>query len=243
MQTNRYEQHAFDFAGQNSGQPLLIREAMLPVADLPLNRLRSAGPAALSTAEMLALIIGGSNSLSTAYRILEMGEAELPRLTLDALTQIKGIGQMTAARILTALNLGHRIAQISRPERPRVTSPADGANLIMAEMQHLEQEHLRVILLDTRNRVIGTPTIYIGSVNSSVVRVGEILRPATIAQAPALIVVHNHPSGDPSPSPEDISVTRTIVQAGRLLNIDVLDHLIIGHNRFVSLKERGYGFD
>jgi DNA repair protein RadC len=110
-------------------------------------------------------------------------------------------------------------------------------------MGHLDQEELWVILLDTRNRVLGTKAIYKGSLNTSVVRVGEIFRPAIEAPAAAIIVAHNHPSGDPAPSPEDVNVTRQIVKAGKLLDIDVLDHLIISSGRYTSLKERGLGFD
>ena len=113
----------------------------------------------------------------------------------------------------------------------------------MLEMGSLEQEHLRTILLDTKNRVLESPTVYKGNVNSSIIRVSEVFRQAIRANATALIVAHNHPSGDPTPSPEDIQVTRSIVEAGDLLGVEVLDHLIIGHQRFVSLKERGLGFD
>jgi DNA repair protein RadC len=112
----------------------------------------------------------------------------------------------------------------------------------MAEMSLLTQEHLRTVLLDTRNRVLSMPTIYVGSLNSAAVRVGEVFREAIRANCAALIVAHNHPSGDPSPSPEDVQVTRQLVEAGSLLGVDVLDHIIIGHQRFVSLKERGLGF-
>jgi len=106
----------------------------------------------------------------------------------------------------------------------------------------LEQEHLRVFLLDTRNHVLDIVEVYKGSVNSSQIRVGELFKPAVRQNATAIIVAHNHPSGDPTPSPDDVAVTRAIVQAGKLLNVDVLDHLVIGQGRWVSLKERGLGF-
>ena len=158
-------------------------------------------------------------------------------------THSLGVGQALAARILSAFELGRRIMAQRLEERPRVTSPADAANLLMADMMLLEQEHLRLILLDTRNRVLSVPTIYVGSLNTSVVRIGELLRAAIRANAAAFIAAHNHPSGDPSPSPEDVSVTRQIAQAGRLVDIEMLDHVIIGRQRYVSLKERGLGFD
>jgi DNA repair protein RadC len=127
-------------------------------------------------------------------------------------------------------------------QRPQITSPADVANLLLVEMSHLEQEHLRVVLLTTKNYVLKIPTIYIGSINSSTVRIGEVFKEALRQNAAALIVVHNHPSGDPTPSPEDVVVTRQLVEAGRLLGVDVLDHLIIGQGRWVSLRERRLGF-
>ncbi len=124
-----------------------------------------------------------------------------------------------------------------------VVSPADAANLLMTDMMFLEQEQLRLILLDTRNRVISTPTIYKGSLNTSVIRVGELFRAALKENAAAFIAVHNHPSADPSPSPQDVAITRQIYQAGELLGIGLLDHVIIGQQRFVSMKERQLGFD
>ena len=114
--------------------------------------------------------------------------------------------------------------------------------MLMAEMAHLEQEHFRQLLLDTRNRVVASVTLYIGSLNASIIRVGEVFREPVRRQSAAIIVAHNHPSGDPTPSPEDTVVTKSIVEAGKLLDIEVLDHLVIGHQRFVSLRERGLGF-
>jgi DNA repair protein RadC len=114
--------------------------------------------------------------------------------------------------------------------------------MLMAEMSLLDQEHLRTVLLDTRNRVVAIPTVYVGSLNAASVRVGEVFKEAIRRNVAAMIVVHNHPSHDPTPSPEDVQVTRMIVEAGSLLNIDVLDHLVIGRQRFVSMKERGLGF-
>ena len=126
-------------------------------------------------------------------------------------------------------------------ERPQVRSPADVANLLMLEMGLLEQEHLRAVLLDTKNVVLRVANVYAGNLNTAVVRVGEVFREAIRANCASIIVVHNHPSGDPTPSPEDVRVTEQLVEAGRLLDIDVLDHLVIGRNRYVSLKERGSG--
>ncbi|MBM3302166.1 MAG: DNA repair protein RadC, partial [Deltaproteobacteria bacterium] len=166
----------------------------------------------------------------------------LARATLAELESVVGVGPAKAAQIKAALELGRRLLTQPPDSKPQVRSPADAANLVMAEMSLLEQEHLRVILLDTKNHVLDIPTIYVGSVNTSLVRVAEILRPAIRVNAVAIIIAHNHPSGDPTPSPEDVHITELIRKAGELADIEVLDHLIIGQQRYVSLKERGLGF-
>jgi DNA repair protein RadC len=217
--------------------------------DRPRERLLHVGERALNTSELLAICIrigvGGENVVRLAERLLSQfgGLPGLSRASIEELTQVHGIGPAKAVEIKAALELGRRLLASTPEERPKVTQPADAANLLMSEMMFLEQEELRVVLLDTRNRVLSTPTIYRGSLNTSVVRIGELFRPAIRSNAAALIVAHNHPSGDPAPSPEDVNVTRQVVKAGSLLNIDVLDHIIIGRQKFVSLKERGLGFD
>ncbi|MCB8921978.1 MAG: DNA repair protein RadC [Ardenticatenaceae bacterium] len=215
----------------------------------PRERLMRVGAQAVSTAELLAIIlrtgVGGENVLRLAERLLSEFR-DLPglaRATVAELTRVKGIGPAKAVEMKAALEVGRRLMASAPQEKPRVTSPADAANLLMSEMMFLEQEHLRLILLDTRNGVLSIPTIYKGSLNTSVVRIGELFRAALRENAAAFIVVHNHPSGDPSPSPEDVAVTRQIAQAGKLLDISLLDHIVIGHQRYVSLKERGLGFD
>ncbi|MFZ1397946.1 MAG: DNA repair protein RadC [Candidatus Promineifilaceae bacterium] len=216
--------------------------------DRPRERLLKVGERAVSTAELLAIIlrvgVPGENVLRLAERLLNTFKdlSGLARASITELTEVKGVGPAKAVEIKAALEIGRRLLTTAPEEKPRITSPADAANLIMSEMSFLEKEHLRLILLDTRNRVLATPTIYIGSLNTSVIRLGELFRAAIKENAAAFIVAHNHPSGDPSPSPEDVAVTRQMVQAGALLNIDVLDHIVIGHNRFVSMKERGLGF-
>ncbi|MBK8902228.1 MAG: DNA repair protein RadC [Anaerolineaceae bacterium] len=214
----------------------------------PRERLLQVGERAVSTAELLAIVlrsgVPGENVLRLAERLL-ITFKDLPglaRASVAELTAVKGVGPAKAVEIKAALEIGRRLLTTAPEEKPRITSPADAANLLMSEMSFLDKEHLRLILMDTRNRVLATPTIYIGSLNTSVIRIGELFRAAIKENAAAFIVAHNHPSGDPSPSPEDVAVTRQIVQAGSLLNIDVLDHIVIGHNRFVSLKERGLGF-
>lgn len=219
-----------------------------PLGERPRERMQYYGPAALSNAELLAILLRvglpGENVVALSTRLLVEfgGLAGLAKASFSDLTSIKGINTAKAAQLKAAIELGRRLLMSSPDARPQITSPLDAANILMLEMGSLEQEHLRTLLLDTKNRVLGSPTIYVGNVNSSIVRVSEVFREAIRENATALIVAHNHPSGDPTPSPEDVSVTRSIVEAGSLLGIDVLDHIVIGHQRFVSLKERGLGF-
>lgn len=224
----------------------MIRD--LPVGERPRERLRLYGEGALSTAELLAVIlrvgVQGESVIQLASRLLARygGLGGLARVSFSELCREHGLGEAKAAQLKAALELGRRLMVESPQERPQVKSPQDAANLLLLPMSALEQEEMRVILLDTRNRVMGIETIYRGSLNAAVVRIGELFKPAIRANSAALIMAHNHPSGDPSPSPEDIRLTRDAVAAGRLLSIDVLDHLVLGHGRFISMKERGLGF-
>ena len=220
----------------------------LPSSERPRERLLQYGANSLSNAELLAIILRtgtrDENVLLVAQRLLANfgGLAGLVQGSIPEIGSEKGLGPAKVAQIKAALELGRRLLIEAPDERPQIRSPADAANLVMSEMGLLEQEHLRTMLLDTKNRVLATPTIYQGSLNTSLIRVGELFREAIRANCASLIVVHNHPSGDPTPSPEDVAVTKQIVEAGRLLDVEVLDHLIIGRQRFVSLKERGLGF-
>ena len=152
------------------------------------------------------------------------------------------MGPAKAGELKAAFELGRRWQTASPQERLQVKSPSEAANLLMLEMSVLEQEHLRTILLDSKNHVLKIHTVYVGSLNTAVMRIGELFREAIRLNSAAMIVAHNHPSGDPTPSAEDVAVTRQIVEAGKLLNVEVLDHLVIGQQRWVSLKERGLGF-
>lgn len=220
----------------------------LAASERPRERLKHQGAQALSNAELIAILLRvgtrGENVVRVAEKLLIQcnGIAGLARASISELSAIKGVGDAKAIQIKAALELGRRLAIASPDERPVVKSPADAANLLMFEMSAHEQEHMRVLLLDTRNHVIGSPTIYIGSLNTAVIRIGELFREAIRHNCAAIIVAHNHPSGDPTPSPEDVRVTEQVVSAGKMLDIDVLDHLVIGNQRFVSLKERGLGF-
>jgi DNA repair protein RadC len=220
----------------------------LAADERPRERLAKLGPQALSSAELLAILlrvgVPGENAVQVGQRLLQKlgGLTGLHRATFEEMCAQHGIGEAKAAQIKAAIELGRRLTVESPEERPAINSPADAAALVQYEMSGLEQEHLRVILLDTRNHVLGIEEVYKGSVNSSQVHIGEVFKPAIRRNAPAIIVVHNHPSGDPTPSPDDVAVTRAILQAGKLLDIDVLDHMVIGQGRWVSLKERGLGF-
>ncbi len=215
----------------------------LPLRERPAHRVAQ-GVAACNLSELLAAIVGGSHQVEIAYALMErFGDiTKIARASVQEIVQIHGLGDAKAAALKAALELGRRVVLAKQGERLVVRSPSDAAQLLMAEMSHLEQEHFRVLFLDTRNRLLGIETLYVGSLNASNIRVSEVFRDAVKRNCAAIIVTHNHPSGDPTPSPEDVEVTRQLAEAGELLNIEVLDHLIIGRRRFVSLRERGLGF-
>jgi DNA repair protein RadC len=221
----------------------------IPEGERPRERFREIGATGMSQRELLAIILRSGAEGVSALRLAEDvlmkfgGLNGVARASLDELQQVHGIGPVKAIEIKAALELGRRLALSAQDARPQVKTPADAAQLLMLSMSLLEQEEVRTMLLDTRNRVLGTPMIYRGSLNAASMRVGEVFREAIRSNCASIIVAHNHPSGDPSPSAEDIAVTRALVQAGKLLDIEVLDHIIIAHNRYVSLKERGLGFE
>ena len=156
------------------------------------------------------------------------------------LTAIYGVGTVAARRLIAAANAG-RFTEMPE-EKPGIHSPADAAAYVTYEMSGMDHEELWVMLLNTRNRMIEIVHVYKGSLNSAQVRVGELFKVAIRANAASIILFHNHPSNDPTPSPDDVALTRSVVEAGRLLDIEVLDHMVISSGRFVSLKERKLGF-
>jgi DNA repair protein RadC len=220
----------------------------LDEAERPRERLAHLGPQALSHAELIAILlrvgVPGENAVQVGHRLLmELGGLPgLHRASFEELCGQHGVGLAKASQLKAAIELGNRLSVLAPEEKPAIHSPADAAALVQFEMGALEQEELRVMLLDTRNRVQDIVAVYRGSLNSSQVRVGELFKAAIRRNIAALIVVHNHPSGDPTPSPDDVAITRAVVQAGKLLDIEVLDHLVIGRGQYVSLKERGLGF-
>lgn len=225
-----------------------LRISEMPDHEKPRERLRDYGPEALADAELLAILLRvgsiGINAVQLSQQLLREfgGWRGLQRASFNDLIGRHGIGEAKSAQLKAALEIGRRLALLGSEERFTIKSPADVATLMQVEMSHLDQEHLRAICVDTKNHVQKVHTIYIGSLNASIVRVGEVFREAIKLNSAALIVVHNHPSGDPTPSAEDVLVTRQIIEAGKLLDIDVLDHLVIGQGRYVSMRERGLGF-
>jgi DNA repair protein RadC len=221
----------------------LLRETR--ESEQPLARLERLGPAALSTTELLQLLLDAKTDpvlplrLTATWRSLnEMAQSS----PLDLL-RVEGMTRVRSARLRAALELGKRAVTEPREETPTIRAPSDAAQLLAPEMAGLSQEQMRVMMLNTKNRVTGITTVYQGSIHTTLIRVTELFREAVRQNSAAIIVAHNHPSGDPTPSPEDVAVTREIVQAGKILDIDVLDHLVLGDaTHWVSLKERGLGF-
>lgn len=215
----------------------------------PRERLARVGSDGLNKAELLAILlrvgVEGENCVQLGERILrELGGIHgIQKASFAQVCAIRGVGPAKAAQLKAAIELGRRLSLETPQLSGAISSPGDAADLVRYEMQGLIQEELRVILLDTRNRKIDVKPVSKGSLNSSSVRVGELFRDAIQLSAASIILVHNHPSGDPTPSPEDATLTRAAVNAGKLLDIEVLDHLVIGQGCFVSMKEKGLGFD
>ena len=228
--------------------PPTYRITDLADTDRPRERLEKLGAQVLSNPELLAILLRvgrqGENAVQVGQRLLQVfhGLPGLHRASFEDLCDQPGIGPAKAAQIKAAIELGRRLGSAVPEERNVIHSPADAGALVKYEMSALEQEELWVMLLDTRNRLLHIEKLYRGSLNSSMVRVGEVFKSAVRRNAASILVLHNHPSGDPAPSPDDIALTRAIVSAGKLLDIEVLDHLVIGGGNFISLKERGLGF-
>lgn len=234
-------------------QPYLIQNAAaqpyklprlkhLPVHEQPTYRVGKDADGC-SLPELLAVIIGGSRQMEAADELLaQFGTIQkIAQAHVNEIAGVKGIGNLTALRLKASLSLGRKLLQPD-PDRPMIHSPSDAAQVLMPVLAHREQEYMVVMPLDARNRMLDLIEVYRGSLNSSAVRIGELFKPALQRNAASIVIAHNHPSTDPTPSPEDISVTRAIVQAGKLLDVAVIDHLVIGLSRWVSLKEKGLGF-
>jgi DNA repair protein RadC len=199
-----------------------------------------AGPAQLETADVLAVLLGGAGAVATARDLIDhVGLNGLAHALPAEIGATPGVTPRRAQRVAAAVELGKRVLA-ARPDAAwQIRGPADVAERLLPEMSYLEREELRVCLLNTRHRVIGEGTVYVGNLAGSPVRVGEVFREAVRRQAAAIVVVHNHPSGDPAPSGDDLRITADLAQAGRLLDIELLDHLVIGADRWVSLRAAG----
>lgn len=202
-------------------------------------------PSACTTLELLAAIIGGKSQIEIAQAVMEkfITVRAIYNARVEELMEIPGVKNATANRIKASLALGHKVSTDFAPNSlPTINSPSDAAEIVRHELATFTEEHFWVLVLNNRNQVVSIDRLYQGSVNSVQIRIGEVFQTAIKVKGKSIIPVHNHPTGDPTPSPDDVAVTREIVKAGKLLDIDVLDHLIIGQGRWTSLKERGLGF-
>jgi len=222
-----------------------LRIKDLPLEERPREKLRQQGAEALSNAELLALLLrtGSKNesAVQLAARLLTLSGSlrALPDLSLEEMEQICGLGSAKAVMIKAALELGQRLATTPREEAESISNPQLAARLFMEELRYKKKEHFKVLLLNTKNHVLSREEISVGSLNASIVHPREIFNAPLRKSAASIILVHNHPSGDPSPSQEDLEVTRRLADAGQILGIAVRDHIIIGDGCYFSFKEKG----
>ncbi|MFG6148372.1 RadC family protein [Halobacillus sp. B23F22_1] len=223
---------------------IMIRD--VPKEDRPRERLVKYGAHNLSNQELLAILLGSGSkkesvtSLAQHILIHFEGIMLLKDATIEELTAIKGIGAAKAVLLLSAIEFGKRLQQMKPVEKYVIRSPEDGADFVMEEMRDLKQEHFVCLFLNTKNQVLHRQTVFIGSLNASIVHPREVFKEAVKRSAASIICAHNHPSGDPSPSQEDIQVTQRLSECGKMIGIELLDHLVIGDRKFISLKEKGY---
>jgi DNA repair protein RadC len=216
-----------------------VRE--LPLTERPRERLSAHGAAALSAPELLAVLWGAEHAAHDA--LARHGSlADLAHADVVELTDLPGVGAARAAQLLAAFELGRR-SSIAPVQRWTIRAPRDVAERLLPQMAPLEREELRVLLMNAKNVVVRECTVYQGNVSAALVRVAELFRDAVRAYAAGIVIVHNHPSGDPEPSPDDLHLTAEAIAAGRLLDITVLDHVIVGRDAYVSLRDRGVAFD
>ncbi|AQQ55033.1 hypothetical protein B0X71_07205 [Planococcus lenghuensis] len=222
---------------------LMIRD--VHIADRPRERLIRQGAMSLSNQELIAILLRTGTKdesvLQLANRVLLHVEKihELKDATIEEMTAIKGIGEAKAVQLLAAVELGRRLAQQQTDEKFTIRSPKDAADYLMADMTSLKQEHFVVLFLNIKNQIMHKQTIFVGSLNASIVHPREIFREAVRRSSASIICAHNHPSGNPTPSPEDIDVTKRLAEAGSIVGVELLDHVIIGDHQFTSLKEKG----
>ncbi|WP_340025357.1 DNA repair protein RadC [Paenibacillus sp. FSL K6-1096] len=225
-------------------QSLMLRD--LPHEERPRERMMHYGAESLSQTELLAILLRtgaqSESAIHIAQRLLNIagGLRGLADLSIEELTTIKGIGPAKAVQLKAGIELGRRMANSRLTEAVVIRSPQDAAEILTEQLRYLQKEHFICLFLNTKNHVIAQETLSMGSLNASIVHPREVFRAAMKCSSAAIICAHNHPSGDPTPSPEDISLTTRLVQAGEIVGIDVLDHLVIGDGSYVSLKQKGY---
>lgn len=223
---------------------MMIRDVHL--ADRPRERLFRQGAESLSNQELIAILLRTGTKkesvLVLANRVLSSFDKiqDLKSATTEEFMTINGIGKAKAVQLLAAAELGKRVYQKHSEDRYTIRSPEDAAAYLMTDMSSLTQEHFVVLFLNVKNEVMHKQTLFIGSLNSSIVHPRDIFREAVKRSAASIVCAHNHPSGNPSPSPEDIEVTKRLIEAGLIMGIEILDHIIIGNHKFISLKEKGY---
>ncbi|MBX0315071.1 DNA repair protein RadC [Planomicrobium glaciei] len=215
-------------------------------ADRPRERLVSQGAMSLSNQELIAILLRTGTKqesvLHLANRVLLYFEQiqGLKDATIEEMTSIKGIGQAKAVQLLASVELGRRLSSKQTDRKFTIRSPKDAASYLMADMTSLKQEHFVVLFLNIKNQVMHKQTIFVGSLNASIVHPREIFREAVRRSSASIVCAHNHPSGNPAPSPEDIAVTKRLMEAGSIIGIELLDHIIIGDHQFTSLNEKGF---
>ncbi|WP_338083457.1 RadC family protein [Fictibacillus nanhaiensis] len=225
-------------------KPLMIKD--YPLQERPRERLLQDGPESLSNYELLAILLRtGTKQMSAiqlSHHIIQHFEGlrQFKDATIGELKEINGIGPAKAVELLAAIEIGKRISRLQFEERYTIRSPEDGARYLMDELRFLHQEHFVCLYLNTKNQVLHKKTVFIGSLNTSIVHPREVFKEGLKRSSASIICFHNHPSGDPAPSREDIEVTKRLVECGKMLGIEVLDHIIIGDQKYVSLKEKGY---
>ncbi|MFQ5380300.1 MAG: DNA repair protein RadC [Dehalococcoidia bacterium] len=231
---------------EGQGRSVLVRD--LGPDERPRERLSRHGPASLSDAEVLAILLGsgtrGESVLDLSRRVLESlgGLAGLSRADTLALNRIRGIGPARAAVLSAAAEAGRRVAAVAPSDRPRLTTPEGAFAFLSPRLRSKATEELVVLSLDARARPIAPPHVIRGGARAVGARPADVLREPMVLRAVSMLVAHNHPSGDPTPSSQDVALTGTLVDAGRMLDLDLLDHIVVGDGGFVSMRREGLGF-
>lgn len=237
-----------DYGDENGARPRTFSLKEIPADERPREKMRLRGPGELTEAELLAILLNtgtkGEPVTSLAQRILLEGGGlrGLRRMSHHDLMKVHGLGEAKASKVLAALELGRRMSALPPDDRQQITSAEDLASLFVPYLSGLDREELWVAVLDTKHRLLRLVTVYQGSVNAAQVRVAEVFKEAIQNNAPAIAIAHNHPSGDPTPSSADVALTIDLVSAAKLLNIDLIDHLIIGDGRWISCRRAGLGY-